>query len=84
MEENGRKSKVIWKITGDKKSNLKITVYPHVFSNRNKFSYFLIHTFFINPGLKKYLNSVLKGYKWYLENEQSVPRNQFGKHKWFS
>ena len=82
--KNGRKSKVIWKITGDKKSNLNITVYPHVFSNRNKFSYFLIHTFFINPGLKKYLNSVLKGYKWYLENKQSVPRNHFGEHKWFS
>jgi len=82
--KNGRKSKVVWKITGNKKSQLKITVYPHVFSNRNKFSYFLIHTFFINPGLKKYLNSVLKGYKWYLENKQTVPRNQFGKHKWFS
>ena len=79
-----KKFKVIWKITGDKKSNLSITVYPHVFSNRNKLSYFLIHTFFINPGLKKYLNSVLKGYKWYLENKKPVPRNQFGEHKWFS
>ena len=82
--KTGRKSKVIWKITGDKKSNLNITVYPHVFSNRNKLSYYLIYTFFIKPGLKKYLNSVLKGYKWYLENKQSVPRNHFGKHKWFS
>ena len=35
-------------------------------------------------GNLKYLNSVLKGYKWYLENNQSVPRNHFGKHKWFS
>ena len=25
-----------------------------------------------------------KGYKWYLENKQPVPRNHFGKHKWFS
>ena len=82
--KNARKSKVIWKITGDKKSKLNITVYPHVYSNRNKITYFIIHTFFINPGLKKYLNSVLKGYKWYLENKQSVPRNHFGKHKWFS
>tara|TARA_B100000575_G_scaffold254490_1_gene223713 strand:+ start:18371 stop:18856 length:486 start_codon:yes stop_codon:yes gene_type:complete len=82
--ENGRKSKVIWKITGDKKSKLNITVYPHVFSNRNKISYFIIHTFFINPGLKKYLKSVLRGYKWYLENNKPVSKNQFGKHKWFS
>ena len=82
--ENGRKSKVIWKITGDEKSKLKITVYPHVFSNRNKIIYFIIHTLVINPGLKKYLNSVLRGYKWYLEKKQPVPRNHFGKHKWFS
>ena len=82
--KNGRKSKVVWNITGNKKTQLKITVYPHVFSNRDKISYIIIHTFFINPGLKRYLNSVLKGYKWYLENEQPVPRNQFGKHKWFS
>ena len=82
--ENGRKSKVIWEITGVKKSKLKITVYPHVFSNRNKIIYFIIHTLVINPGLKKYLNSVLRGYKWYLEKKQPVPRNHFGKHKWFS
>ncbi len=82
--ENGRKSKVIWKITGEKKSKLKITVYPHVFSNRSRIIYFIIHALFINPGLKKYLSSVLRGYKWYLENKQPVPRNQFGSHKWFS
>ena len=82
--ENGRKSKVIWKITGEKKSKLKITVYPHVFSNRNRIIYFITHALFINPGLKKYLSSVLMGYKWYLENKQPVPRNHFGKHKWFS
>ena len=82
--ENGRKSKVIWKITGENKSKLKITVYPHVFSNRSRIIYFIIHALFINPGLKKYLSSVLRGYKWYLENKKPVPRNQFGRHKWFS
>ena len=82
--ENGRKSKVIWKITGEKKSKLKITVYPHVFSNRSRIIYFITHALFINPGLKKYLSSVLRGYKWYLEKKQPVPRNHFGKHKWFS
>ncbi len=82
--KNGRKSKVIWEITGEKKSKLKITVYPHVFSNRSRIIYFIIHALIINPGLKKYLSSVLRGYKWYLENKQPVPRNQFGKHKWFS
>ncbi len=82
--ENGRKSKVIWKITGENKSKLKITVYPHVFSNRSRIIYFITHALFINPGLKKYLSSVLRGYKWYLENKQPVPRNHFGKHKWFS
>jgi hypothetical protein len=82
--ENGKKSKVIWKITGDKKSKLTIIVYPHVFSNRNRIVYFIIYTLFIKPGLRRYLSSVLRGYKWFLENRQPVPRNQFGKHKWFS
>ena len=82
--ENGRKSKVIWKITGDKKSKLKITVYPHVFSNRSRIVYFIIHTLLIKPALRKYLSSVLRGHKWFLENKQPVPRNKFGKHKWFS
>jgi hypothetical protein len=38
----------------------------------------------IKTGLKKYLKSVLGGIRWYLQNENSVPRNHFGKHKWFS
>ena len=82
--QNGKKSKVIWKITGEKKSRLDITVYPHVFDDRNKISYVLIHALYIKPGLKKYLKSVLGGIRWYLQNESSVPRNHFGKHKWFS
>ena len=27
---------------------------------------------------------IVKTIKWYLENKQPVPRNHFGKHKWFS
>ena len=36
------------------------------------------------PLLKKYLNSVTEGIKYYLEEGTSVKQNQFGKHRWFS
>ena len=32
----------------------------------------------------KFKAALTKTVKWYLENKQSVPRNHFGKHKWFS
>ena len=82
--KNGRKSKVIWSISGGKITKLNITVYPHVLSRYNKVKYILAYILFIRPGLKKYLKSVLNGVKWHLENEKTTPRNQFGRHKWFS
>ena len=34
--------------------------------------------------LKKYLNSVTDGLKYYLENDKKIKKNQFGTHMWFS
>jgi hypothetical protein len=39
---------------------------------------------FVKPNLKKYLESVLGGLDWYLKNKKTIPKNHFGKHKWFS
>ena len=83
-KKNGDKSKVIWEITGDEKSKLKITIYPHVFRKKNIFQYVFLYFFVLKPGLKKYLNSVLNGYNYYLVNQKAVPKNHFGHHKWFS
>lgn len=40
--------------------------------------------FFLVPSYKKYLNSILKGLKYYCETGKKVERNQFGAHKHFS
>ena len=38
----------------------------------------------IKPKLYNYLFSVISGLKYYLENNEEVPKNYFGTHKWFS
>ena len=83
---NGRKSKVIWRINeiDNLKSQLTITVYPH---NTKRYPFILkslVYFFYINPMLRKYLSSVLKGFQWHIEQGKSVQKNQFGNHKWFS
>jgi len=82
--KNGKKSKVIWELKGDKTSNLRITVYPHIYGDKNIIKYLFAYLIFIRPGLKKYLKSVLLGLEWYLKNQKPVSNNQFGSHKWFS
>ena len=61
---------------------LTIKVTPYV---SDKF-YLKIHNLlliiYILPLLRKYLNNVTKGIKFYLENEIVVKHNQFGK-QWF-
>ncbi len=85
-EKNGRKSKVIWRInkTDDTCSKLKITIYPHKFSQYPKFLKPIIYSFYVQPMLSKYLSSVLKGYQWYITQNKPIKKNQFGTHKWFS
>ena len=82
--KNGKKSKVIWELKGDKTSSLRITVYPHIYGDKNIIIYLFAYIIFIRPGLRKYLKSVVKGLNWYLENKRPIPNNYFGHHKWFS
>ena len=82
--KNGKKSNIIWDLKGDKTSNLRITVYPHIYGDKNIIIYLFAYLIFIRPGLKKYLKSVLLGLEWYLKNQRPIPNNQLGSHKWFS
>ena len=82
--KNGNKSKVVWELKGDKTSRLRITVYPHIYSDKNSIIYLFAYLIFIRPGLRRYLKSVVKGLNWYLENKRPIPNNYFGHHKWFS
>ena len=59
--KNGKKSKVIWELKGGKTSSLRITVYPHIYSDKNSIIYLFAYLIFIRPGLRRYLKSVLLG-----------------------
>tara|TARA_A100001011_G_scaffold398898_1_gene505062 strand:+ start:1216 stop:1704 length:489 start_codon:yes stop_codon:yes gene_type:complete len=84
-KKNGKKSKVVWKISEKKHySLLNIDVYPYKTGKINSLLYPFVFFFYIKPMLKTYLSSVLKGLKFYLYNNKNVVKNQFGKHRWFS
>ena len=50
--------------------------------NAKKFPFTLLRK--LRDFEKKYLKSVIAGIDYYLKNRKTVPRNYFGKHKWFS
>lgn len=84
-QDGGPKSYVEWRINEHPAgSELSITVYPYLLSKWPKILAFIPYKIYIDPKLKSYLSSVLKGFKWFLDTNTAVPRNQFGKHTWFS
>ena len=83
--KNGKKSKVQWQLQSSGMGcELKISVFPYKSSKISKFLYPFVNFFIIKPRLKKYLQSVLKRLKYYLDHKQKVQKNQFGEHPWFS
>ena len=85
-KKEGKQSHVIWEIKeiDDLNCSLSITVYPHLLSNWPNFFSYIPYKLFIKPRLYNYLFSVISGLKYHLDNNKKVPKNHFGKHKWFS
>ena len=85
-KKNGKQSYVVWEIKemDDTTCTLSITVYPHLLSKYPKIISYLPFKLIIKPKLYNYLFSVISGLKYYLENNKKVPKNNFGKHEWFS
>ena len=82
---NKKQSFVEWRIKEEENGvRLSITVYPLLLSTWPKIFSFLPYFLYINIKLKSYLNSVLSGIEWFIEENTPVPRNKFGKHSWFS
>jgi len=83
---SGGMSAVSWRITPieDDRCILKITVYPHILQNWPTVFRWVPYVIRLRPMLKKYLESVVRGFEWYVVRGQSVSRNQFGRHPWFS
>ena len=78
-------SLVSWRIKDENEgSRITISVWPYLFNKGNKVFNWFPFKFFVHPSLEKYLSSVLKGLKYYLENDKKIKKNQFGLHRWFS
>ncbi len=82
----GRQSCVSWRIrpVDEQTSALKITAFPFVLQGVPVAIRWLPHLLRIRPVLRSYLDAVLRGFDWYITRNEPVPRDQFGKHPWFS
>ena len=82
----GGKSLVSWRITpiDDHCCTLRITVYPHALQNLPSVIRWVPHALWLRPLLRKYLDSVVGGFEYYVVQHKPVPRNAFGFHPWFS
>jgi len=83
---DGGTSFVSWRISplNNQSCILRITVYPHVLQKIPVMIRWLPHMLRLRPMLKMYLESVVRGFEWYVIRGELVPRNKFGKHPWFS
>lgn len=79
-------SHVTWRVApvDELTSTLSITVYPHVLQGLPVTVRWAPHVAYLRPRLRSYLASVTKGFEWYVTRGEPVPRNQFGRHPWFS
>jgi hypothetical protein len=84
--EGGSTSFVSWRITPVDENScvLRITVCPHVLQNWSVAIRWIPYLLRVRPMLRKYLQSVVKGFEWFAVRGEPVPRNQFGSHPWFS
>ena len=82
----GRRSYVSWRVRelAERRTRIIITVYPHALQDQSIFVRWFPHLRTVRPGLKRYLQSVVRGLDWFVTMGSPVERNQFGAHPWFS
>lgn len=82
----GRASLVSWRIIpiDDHECVLRIAVCPYVLQNLPIVIRWIPHFLWLRPLLQKYLDSVTRGFEWYVIKREPVPRNAFGTHPWYS
>ncbi len=82
----GGKSLVSWRIVpiDDHSSTLRIAVCPHALQNLPVGIRWFPYAMWLRPLLRKYLDSVVRGFEWYIVRHEAVPKNAFGTHPWFS
>jgi hypothetical protein len=85
-----KRTEVNWEINqlnepdGKQRVVFSITLKMPNFQNIPIFFRWIPHYFYLRPKMKKYLDSVVKGFKYYITTGKPVKRNQFGSHSWFS
>lgn len=84
--EGGRKSYVSWRITPEQENNsiLSITLYLDTLQNIPVAIRWLPYLASLRPNMQTYLESVVKGFEWFITTGKPVTKNQFGSHPWFS
>ena len=82
----GETSFVSWRISATEPDHcsLSITVYPYILQKIPLVIRWVPHLLRVRPLLGSYLDSVVRGFEWYVTRGEPVPRNQFGTHPWFS
>ena len=86
LRHNDPLAAVTWRITAidEKACKLRITVYPYALQKYPVPVRWIPHLLRVRPMLSSYLESVVRGFDWYVTHGEPVPRNQFGTHPWFS
>lgn len=86
LREDQLIANVSWRISSVEAHScvLRIRVVPRAIDSYAAAMRWLLFLVRIRPLLRSYLKSVTKGFEWFVVRGEPVPRNQFGKHPWFS
>lgn len=82
----GRQSLVSWRIVplDSDRCALRITVCPCVLQELPTVIRWMPYSLWLRPRLRSYLDSVVRGFEWFVVRREPVPKNAFGTHRWFS
>ena len=77
---------VSWRILprADMQCVLRISIYPEHLQRVPVALRWVPHLIRLRPFLTTYLQSVVRGFEWYVSRGEAVPRNQFGALPYFS
>ena len=82
--EDRKLAKISWSVlVNDDQSIVSIQAKPYL-PYKSGFINRLVFHIYVKYMLNSYLNAVLRGLKFYIENNIIVKENQFGKHRWYS
>ena len=83
--ENATQHFVKWEIEDiDNRCSLSITIHPSILNKLPLFITFIPFHLWIKPRLNAYLDAVLGGIYYFLDNNSPVPRDMPSPHPWFS